>query len=305
MSFQQRPKWSGFFIRRFFRIYPPYLLAVLLFALLLPEAIKRTYSGGNVGWLQLVSHLLLVHNFNPVTNFGINPSFWSIAVEVQLYLLYPVLLLLVKRFNWQKTLFMLLACQVLIEGVAGAISTMLINPSLKPVAFEIGHYNNWLEMSPLAYWFSWSLGAWIADAYLKGRTFSLAKDSLIIWFALTFLSYFVRPLASFVFLLFSVVTAIAISKILSEVRPQVHIPRFCLAHLRKTGIWSYSIYLLHQPLLGMMNACLIMLFPAMSPHSFLRFWLCIVSWVAIMPIGGVLYRLCERPSIALGKRMIR
>jgi len=305
MSYQQSRKWGGFFARRFFRIYPPYLLAVLLLALFLPETIKIFFGVGDAGRLQVASHLLLIHNFSPDTNFGINPSFWSIAVEVQLYLLYPVLLMLVNNFGWRKTLFMLLVCQLLFDCVAGATSTLVIYPSLRPIAFAIGHYDYWLGMSPLAFWFSWALGAFIADAYLNKQPFPMAKASLISWFALAFFCYFVRPLEPFRFLLFAVVTAIAISKLLSGIRPTIRIPNFLLNHLRLTGNWSYSIYLLHQPMLVALNVCVVTFFPATNHHLFLRFWLCVISWFVIMPFGGFWYRLIERPSIAVGKRIIQ
>src|ERR1700730_9917341 len=32
LSFSRQPRWASFFWRRFFRIYPPYLAALLLFA---------------------------------------------------------------------------------------------------------------------------------------------------------------------------------------------------------------------------------------------------------------------------------
>ena len=305
VSFQRDRQWGGFFVRRFFRIYPPYILAVLLFALVLPETARRLSGSGGAGWDQWTSHLLLFHNFSPDTIYGFNPSFWSIAVEVQLYLIYPLLLALAGKFGWRRILFVLLAFQLSMEGVAGAASTMVLYPSLRPLALEIGHYSYWLQMSPFAYWFSWSLGAFIADAYLAGRPLPLANGSLISWFGLSFLSYFMRPTEPFGFLLFSVTAAVAMSKLMARDMLPAGLPRFGLKHLRLTGIWSYSIYLLHQPLLVMMNFRFTASWPAAIHHPFLRFWLCILSWAIIMPIGGLWCRVLERPSISAGKRIIQ
>ena len=305
LSFQRDHQWGGFLIRRFFRIYPPYVLAVLLFALVLPETVRRLFGAENAGLLQLVSHLLLLQNFSSSTIYGINPSFWSIAVEVQLYLIYPLLLMLVGKLGWRRSLFLLLAFQVLLAGVAGVTSTMMLAPSLRPLALEIGHYSYWLQMSPLAYWFSWSLGAWIADVYLAGQPPPLVNGSLISWFGLSFLSYFVRPIEPFGFLLFSVTAAVAINKLLSRDISPVHFALVGFRHLRLTGIWSYSIYLLHQPLLVIMNFYVIALWPGMAQHPFLRFWLCILSWLVVMPVGGIWHHCFERPSIAAGKRVVQ
>ena len=52
----------------------------------------------------MLSHLFLVHNFNPDWYYGINGAFWSIAVESQLYVLYPVLVALASRRGWPLAL---------------------------------------------------------------------------------------------------------------------------------------------------------------------------------------------------------
>jgi peptidoglycan/LPS O-acetylase OafA/YrhL len=97
MSFQQQGKqWGNFFIRRFFRIYPPYLASVVLCELFKHRAVLY----GTDGVAQWLTHLLLIHNYGTATVWGINPVFWSIAVEVQLYLIYPILIALVSRFGW-------------------------------------------------------------------------------------------------------------------------------------------------------------------------------------------------------------
>ena len=60
-----------------------------------PSRIGLALTGSSLsseeGRSQLWSHLLLIHNFNPAWIFALNGVFWSIAVEVQLYLLYPLL----------------------------------------------------------------------------------------------------------------------------------------------------------------------------------------------------------------------
>ena len=84
-----------FFVRRFFRIYPPYFLALAFFALVFPRSRLRLDSPSD--FANLGSHALLIHNFFKPWAVGINGSFWSLAVEAQLYLLYPLLLVLVRH----------------------------------------------------------------------------------------------------------------------------------------------------------------------------------------------------------------
>src|SRR3954468_23573177 len=74
--------WRAFFVRRFFRIYPPYFVALIVFAVLFP--LSRLPFDTAFDWIQLASHVLLVHNFDEDTFLGINGAFWTIAIEVQL-----------------------------------------------------------------------------------------------------------------------------------------------------------------------------------------------------------------------------
>jgi peptidoglycan/LPS O-acetylase OafA/YrhL len=46
-----------------------------------------------------VTHLFLVHNLFPSTIFGINSAMWSVATEWQIYLAFPALLALWRRFG--------------------------------------------------------------------------------------------------------------------------------------------------------------------------------------------------------------
>src|SRR5580692_6414223 len=59
LSFKRKPDWLDFASRRFFRIYPAYVIALLLFAFTLPWT---RISFSKEGLVQLASHLGLVHN---------------------------------------------------------------------------------------------------------------------------------------------------------------------------------------------------------------------------------------------------
>jgi peptidoglycan/LPS O-acetylase OafA/YrhL len=297
-SFQQQGRrWGGFFIRRFFRIYPPYLAALIFFALLLPESARLNFHSRHA-WMQLLTHLFLIHNCHPLTFTGINGSFWSLAVEAQLYLLYPALLVLVAKLGWRRTMVILAGCELLIRGMDGMVTTL-------GATNTVGGHISWLfATSPLGYWFSWALGAFIADAFLKNQPLPFIKTSPILWLALAIISYFVKPLDSFRFLLFAVVTAMVTSKLLSGARPEIKVPAFSLEILRQIGLWSYSIYLLHQPLLRFYFFAILQVLPG-NHDPLLQLLLVAVTWLAVIPFSILWYKLFELPGIALGKRIIQ
>jgi peptidoglycan/LPS O-acetylase OafA/YrhL len=282
VSFKRKPDWPGFFVRRFFRIYPPYAIAVLLFALVVPWT-RISFSLFDA--VQLGSHLSLLHNLNSRTFFGFSPAFWSIAVEAQLYLLYPVLLALVSRFGWKRTLIYIAVLEIALRGVC---SVLLVTKGAVPL---------WLTGIPMMYWFSWSIGAAIAEAYVSGRSVPFANQSLVFWGGIALASTFAKPLASFSFLFFALMTATAIAKLL--LRPErtpSFFPPFLSKYLQTVGLWSYSIYLLHQPFLMFLHLRL---------HPLVVFLICLGLWFPIVALSGLWYRAFELPSIALGKRLMR
>lgn len=81
-----------FYWHRFAKIYPTYLLAVLVFGLL------ARVDEADV-WLQ---HILAFHNTSVVLSSRMSGHLWSLAVEIQFYLLAPVLFAF--GFRWLSPL---------------------------------------------------------------------------------------------------------------------------------------------------------------------------------------------------------
>ena len=133
-------------MRRFWRLYPPYL-AALVIAL----GLHVVGSGGlPVSSPAVVAQALLVHTFHPATFDGVNPPAWSLAVEAQLYAVYPIAFWLIVRRGALRALAVVL-------GVTLAYRVALnFDPLPSPfggVAWEFF----------LARWFEWVLGAVIAE----------------------------------------------------------------------------------------------------------------------------------------------
>ena len=309
---QQGQKWGAFFIRRFFRIYPPYLAALILFTVFTLQAPHLSYQHQHVStrygleivpptglfWVQVLTHLFLVHNFLLFTFSGITGAFWSLAVEAQLYLLYPALLIFVARWGWRRTLVLLAAVELCIRGADGVTQTM--DASLSVGGFISGV----LARSPLGYWFSWALGAFVADAVLKREPLPFLKTSLFGWLFLMFGCYYFRPLDPFCFMLAALMTAMVASKLLGGARPAITLPGFCWRILGKIGLWSYSIYLIHQQLLIIYTHAINRMVPAAYRSVLMEFLVTLAGWLIILLFSVLWRRWLEVPGIACGKRII-
>lgn len=313
MSYEQQGrKWGGFFVRRIFRIYPAYLAALLFFTVLFMQQTRLSFHDQQIWtlhtfqvpwtagafWTQLLSHLFLVHNWHPLTFSGITGAFWSLAIEAQLYLLYPVLLALVAKIGWRRVMVVLAGCELLIRGLDGAVQTAGASDSVAGIIAGV------FSRSPLGFWFSWALGACIADAFLKNQPLPFRKSSPFLWLALAVASYFVKPLAPFMFLLFAVATAVATGKLLAGAASKTEAPAFPPGLLKRIGLWSYSIYLLHQPLLNICSDAVARTVPGEYRSATVTFLLLVAAWLAVIPFSYLWYRVFELPGIALGKRII-
>ncbi len=92
------PHIKAFFIRRFFRIYPLYLLALLAYYFLAPAAAEKT----EFFW----RHLFFLHTTRSYEEaYYFNPAFWSLPAEVEYYFFLPLLALLAKRKNGLLQIF--------------------------------------------------------------------------------------------------------------------------------------------------------------------------------------------------------
>jgi peptidoglycan/LPS O-acetylase OafA/YrhL len=86
------PTLGRFVDRRFIKIVPSYTLAVLVsFYLFTQPANVR-----GAPFEQIVSHLTFTHSFSSNTMFSIDSAFWSLAPEVQFYVLFPALAFLMR-----------------------------------------------------------------------------------------------------------------------------------------------------------------------------------------------------------------
>ena len=261
-----------FFWRRFWRIYPAYLVALVVFLI-----VDRTPILTGRGAFQLLTHAVFLQNVSHDTFFGINGVFWSIAVEMQLYFLYPV-------FLWGRTRFGLARC------LAG---TCVLGLGWRAVAVWVWGVPDHvitpvLTLPPLT-WFDWTLGAFVAERFHAGRAVFTRRGVWLAALAGLFLaSTLYRPLTVFSFSL-----AAAASAVLLDGALQVAWSRGAwVAALEFVGLISYSLYLWHQPLIVPVMAWLTPLLG--SPAAWGVFG-------ALLAAGGWLsFRFLEQPGIRLG-----
>jgi peptidoglycan/LPS O-acetylase OafA/YrhL len=221
--------------RRAWRILPPYW-AALVYSLIIAWAIvPQPDSGPPTGKSVVVYSLLLQDIFGSPTP---NSAFWSIAVEAQLYLFFPLLLLLLRRYGGAVMLTAVTIPVVAIGLLAPhshLVNTLLrLTPQFAPL-FGIGllaagivRAGDRIRRLPLGWLSGLAAVPVIALIAAKGTVWTVGH-------------FFWVDLAA----------APAIALLLAAVatdRPAALVWLLDTRPVRSLGRFSYSLYLVHAPI---------------------------------------------------------
>ncbi len=270
--------WKTFAHRRFWRIIPPYLLALLAFYIMQYKGTAFDFKSIR----HLLIHASLIQIFNPAFEFNINPSFWSIAVECHLYMIYPLFLMMVLRRSL-LTAFM----------VASAIS-IFFHLGLPLLTSSFGP-----QQLPFSWWYDWTIGACVAQAFAEKRrlfgkfSFVLGCLSIVVGavsfrFGIHLLLTWIAPPLGF---------AMILEASLWSARPLNLVERW----LSALGLCSYSFYLIHQPLVGVYVAAL----PHFGGLNTFSVWIlyCTPLFAALCTLSYTFYHWLEIGSVKLGDKI--
>lgn len=225
---------GAFFRRRAWRILPPYY-ACLGLSILVALYVTSNQSGMPftqyvpVTWEGVISHLFLVHNFDPDQMYKINGVLWSIAIEVQIYLLFPILVAIQFRFG---RLAMIGVTSVLAVGTLLLFPTaMKLYPWFLPL-FGFGMVAAyWAYRPSLRAGTMPALGGILAVVGMIATCWMSANNLPIPWC--------------------DVAVGIAVAALVysGAVRPWSKLTApFAWKPLVALGMFSYSLYLMHHPI---------------------------------------------------------
>jgi peptidoglycan/LPS O-acetylase OafA/YrhL len=221
-----------FYRRRALRIYPLWWTAHIAFAL------AWLFTGWGIPFTHKGMYLsMLGVRFTPGTFDFFSPSWWFIGLLIQLYLVYP-LLWRALRVRGPLWLFFASAVVAIAARLAGLFLGHAYMPEWERGAFFLTRLPEFVAgMSLAAYWVSNARGV---DAALRApATIALGAALFAAGTAasITLLGNAVAPLLSTIGS-FIIAYALAFA-----------VPRGMAGGLQWTGKHSYSLYLVHQPLI--------------------------------------------------------
>lgn len=244
-SDQKSLDFVQFWKRRFRRIYPAYIVALVLFVL-------AQWYLGNLSlnrffvW-DMLSHIFLIHNLDARTVFSLNGVFWTLAIEEQLYLAYFLMVWLRNKYGWTITLAF-----TFFARIAWFAGSFLI---IRTFAIQVP-----VLESSLANWWIWTLGAVSVEAKfglirLPRWCYSLPLSLFI--FLLTAMIYvydwtggspgIIDKLSIFVIQpMWGIAFFILVNKIASLEGNFTSLAFYVVRFLAWVGLFSYSLYLVHE-----------------------------------------------------------
>lgn len=84
---EPQPTWGHFAWRRFIKIVPSYVLSIVVAYAIGYAVLNRN---GAAPWQEIITHLLFIHTWWQSTYGSINGVLWTLAVEVEFYLIFPL-----------------------------------------------------------------------------------------------------------------------------------------------------------------------------------------------------------------------
>jgi peptidoglycan/LPS O-acetylase OafA/YrhL len=291
----KKTSYITYLIRRVFRIYLPFAVA-MLGALLLCHLF---FQGGvqNFGdwlsnkWTKDVTLSTTWQQLNLLSNHETttyNPIVWSLITEMRISIIFPLLMLFINRFHWLASIAMGLGCSI----VGGLNYTFHLENS-------IGLTTGYLDSVHFMAMFI--IGALIA----KHRQTLISKVSLfsrknkILILVIAFFAYTYSRAIRIVPIPFlevvvdwgiSIGVAIIIIYSLSDLNFARFLERKTFSFLGKI---SYSLYLYHA---------VIIITTAHFLHDYTNAWvIAMVSIIPIFIISFVAWKWVEQPAIRVGK----
>jgi peptidoglycan/LPS O-acetylase OafA/YrhL len=246
-----KANWRVFYFRRARRLLPPYyvaLAAVIVLPLLVEPALRRlglpVTPVSWAPWRQIWTHALFLHTLFRDTYYNLNGPLWSLALEWQFYLAFPLAVFLLRRLGWRAVIL------IGMITVGYRVVVTAIVPGVQQWNVDI------VDLFP-SRWLEFVLGMLVALQVRRRGQQAISRSSELLDIAGIFCLYFLAafilygPLAHYPYPQEDLLDSLLWSPLLLLACTTGTIFARIVAHpvLVWLGIRSYSLYLIHLPIL--------------------------------------------------------
>jgi peptidoglycan/LPS O-acetylase OafA/YrhL len=292
LSLARDPGTGGvarYYVRRVFRIQPPYVAAVLLAWFASQWVMTANAAELGIPWARVPAARLPLALAFPSMAFGLLPVGWSLYVEMAMSALFPLLLFVARRTHVLVVIAIALA---LLQPIDRRLSFLVFTIDFAlgiALATERARISDWLGRLP----------TWFAIVWMAIGLQLLQLPQMLGWQA-TRWNQLAQGAAPRVLLAMAIGSAVLVAG-------AMHLPAvqrvFSTALARYYGRISYSLYLVHLTVL-------------LVPMSALRLGEGAIPMPLVLPVFAAVlaistglaalgYRFVEAPAIAAGRALIR
>jgi peptidoglycan/LPS O-acetylase OafA/YrhL len=313
----QAPKYSTFIVKRFFRIYTPYIFTMLLsmtLFLLFKNIIDDNFKNISISswFIEMWSHPISFNSFlSYIFMFGldthnINTATWSLIYEMRISLFFPLIMVLILKYDWKKSLIFGLSSSMMLFIFFIFISKLISNSTISSLIESLSetfYYSSFFIVGAVFAKYKQKISNWFISLNLVKKTFLGLVSAILYTAAWNFpvlgsLQYDDSTRIPQTLISLTIDSSIALSVLiffmfaLSSNMFQTILKNKIFLHLGKI---SYSLYLIHTVVL----LCSIYLLKNILPIIYI---LIFVPFISIF-VASLMYKFIEKPSISLGKRL--
>lgn len=272
-----KPVWKNYFIRRFWRIYPPYLIAIC-FTACISFVCYLQWEDTTWDWDRIIRTVLLSQNYPPNNGqFLSNPSLWTIPLEIEFYILYPLAFCFFDQLRSKAMIVLALS----LCGWSIYLNTKGIS---------------WPSFTSLFLWPVWLLGGWAARLYREQKLDLLKFPILLFAFVLSlsfsltsllenwpsWVQYLFWTLFYFVFFILCLRNSNLLERITGKL---------VFTAISWIGKISFSLYLIHFPLFKLFGYIHREIWNE-KPANFL---ITLTYFIPVITIAWVFFKFVENP----------
>ncbi|PFZ65248.1 acyltransferase family protein [Bacillus wiedmannii] len=295
--YHSKTNYWGYLIKRFVRIYIPYyfwiIITFALFILFSPYEVVGLRDWfydrwqGSITKLDILNHFVLLNNFF-TENY--NPVIWSLAQEMRISIVFPLLFLLFYKLSWKKTILF---------AVSFSLISVFLN--MLHIGKAEGFYNGYADTLHFTSMFmvGMLLFKYQEKLIYSYRNMKKIKKGFLIALGIILYLYsiliygFSRNDTTFLLKDWGVVMGVSIFIIMamSNLKVKVFLNKSVFVYL---GEISYSIYLCHFPIMMVLFKLLYTKIPI--------FFLLILCITMTLLFSIVSYHLIEKKCINWAKQ---
>lgn len=283
-------EFKSYSIRRFLRIYPPYIAAIIFGVGI--EWILSTYFNQEVSPLsKVLQTIFMVQNYSPdAGQMYTNPALWSLPVEIELYFVYPIFYWILRRYGIKKSMFGVSIVSIAALGI-------LLGPNLQNYKAPIDHGGHFA-----VYWIIWCGGALLAEWTRKDK---LPKLRPWFWIAMavTFLMGIAVTLLKLLVVIQELVWGGFYFTVMLWGLTQANPLGFLSTKIRNIfsflGLISYSLYLLNYPFFRLCGEIWVHIFGTKPANLIIPLGFSLLC----IPFAYAFYLAVEAPTHRLAKKL--